>query len=230
MAILALALYGSRARGDSNEHSDIDFFAITDDRDYKMLVTGNTNVACYPTDLAIARAKDGDLFLLHICLEAKEIYSTNSEISNLRETFQYKESYDREISMASDLAWFLVDSGASFRNSVLLNKRIAWCVRTILIAKSAEARSAVFSSRELAIFSGSARTATLIQGKNETSFLPLLTKELALFLQSFGKPKPKITSENDFNGYARLFEDTENIMGLKTLQLVHADIISENYT
>ncbi|OOH80392.1 hypothetical protein BOW65_10965 [Pseudomonas koreensis] len=230
MAILALALYGSRARGDSNEHSDIDFFAITDDSDYKMMVTGNTNIACYPLSLAVERAKDGDLFVLHICLEAKELYSTNSELSDLRDLFQYKNDYEREISMASDLAWFLVESGSNFRNFTLLNKRIAWCVRTILIAKSAEARSAVFSSLELAKFSGTSRTAKLIQGKNETIFRPELIRELALFLQSFGKPKPNLSGTSKIDGYAWLFAQSENIMGLKTLQSIQGDATSENYT
>ena len=63
MAILSLALYGSRARGDFNNFSDIDLFAVTNEDHYKMIVDGSSNLACYPEKLALQRADSGDLFI-----------------------------------------------------------------------------------------------------------------------------------------------------------------------
>lgn len=230
MAILALALYGSRARGDNSKKSDVDLFAITDDPEYRMLVNGNTNVACYPLSLALERAAEGDLFILHICSESKKIYESFGELNELISTFRYKEDYILEISHASDLAWFLVDSAPDFRNFTLLNKRIAWCVRTILIAKSAQIKKPCFAASKLVEFSGVPHTANLIDGKNSTSFRPELIEKLIDFLNSIGAPRPSSRKCTDLTDYLTLFKATSNSMGLKTLNSIQGDSTAENYT
>ena len=230
MAILALALYGSRARGDNSEQSDVDLFAITDDDKYRMMVNGKTNVACYPLPLALERAAEGDLFILHICSESKELYESLGELNELKSTFRYKENYFLEVSQASDLAWFLVDSGPDFRNFTLLNKRIAWCVRTILIAKSAQMRIPFFAASKLVEFSGMPDTAILIDGKNSNSFRPELIEKLIIFLNAIGAPRPNANKDKALTDYFNLFKVTSNSMGLKTLRAIQGDTSAENYT
>lgn len=230
MAILALALYGSSARGDNNELSDVDLFAITDDDEYRMLVDGKINMACYPLPLALERAKDGDLFILHICTEAKEIYAFSGEFQQLKTTYCYKETYSREIAHASDLAWFLVDTGSHFRNFTLLNKRIAWCVRTILIAKSAEIKTPCFAASDLSTFSGTPHTALLIDGKNSVIFRPELLEYLVVFLNIHASARPVIKGDKMLNEYSLLFKSSGNSMGLKTLLSIQGDAAAENYT
>lgn len=230
MTILALALYGSRARGDNSEQSDVDLFAITDDHEYRMIVDGKTNIACYPLSLALERAMEGDLFILHICSEAKELYSPLGELNDLKSAFCYKDNYFREISQASDLAWFLADSGPNFRNFTLLNKRIAWCVRTILIAKSAQIKKPYFAASKLVELSGMPQTAMLIDGKNSISFRPELIEQLVCFLKISGASRPEIGSANILTEYSNLFKKSGNSMGLKTLRSIQGDSAAENYT
>lgn len=230
MAILALALYGSSARGDNNELSDVDLFAITDDDEYRMLVDGKINMACYPLPLALERARDGDLFILHICTEAKELYAFSGEFQQLKTAFCYKETYSREIANASNLAWFLVDAGSNFRNFNLLNKRIAWCVRTILIAKSAEIKMPCFAASELSKFSGVPHTAMLIDGKNSVIFRPELLENLVVFLNINAAARPVINGDKMLSEYSLLFKSSDNSMGLKTLLSIQGDTAAENYT
>jgi hypothetical protein len=230
MAILALALYGSSVRGDDNELSDVDLFAITDDDEYRMLVEGKINTACYPLSLALERARDGDLFILHICTEAKELYAFSGEFQQLKTTFRYKKNYSREIAHASDLAWFLVDTGSHFRNFTLLNKRIAWCVRTILIAKSAENKMPCFAASELSTLSGSPYTAMLIDGKNSVIFRPELVEYLVAFLNVSATARPAIKGDNILSKYSLLFKYSGNSMGLKTLLSIQGDTAAEHYT
>lgn len=229
MTILALALYGSRARGDNSEQSDVDLFAITDEHEYRMMVNGKINVACYPFPLALERAAEGDLFILHICSEAKELYQSFGELNELKSTFCYKENYFLEVSRASDLAWFLVESGSDFRNFTLLNKRIAWCVRTILIAKSAQTKDPCFATSKLVEFSGMQHTVMLIEGKNSTLFQPELIERLIEFLKKMGMPRPNVKKSKALTEYSNIFKATSNSMGLKTLRSIQGDAAAENY-
>ena len=54
-----------------------------------------------------------------------------------------------EIAHATDLGWYLAKFGDEL-NSDLQVKRSLWCIRTILIARSAERRDPIFAPQLLA--------------------------------------------------------------------------------
>lgn len=222
MSIISLALYGSRARGDEGEDSDIDLFAITDDSDYKMIVNGKTNIANYPRSLAFQRAESGDLFMLHIVSESRSIYDPMGEFPKLKERFSFKEDYSSEIKYASDIAWMLVDQSGESGNYFFVNKRIAWCVRTILIARAANSKKAIFSAEALSNFSELNFVVDLIRRKNESVMKKRSVGELRLFLSQFGYPRPLNDNSTGLDGYARLFSESENVMGQKTLSVLQS--------
>ena len=85
---------------------------------------------------------------------------------HIRDAFRYRNEYAREIRLASDTGWFLVRSGHRFGDVRSLNRRIAWCTRTILIATAAEQRRAIFSASGLGEFSGSTAVPELIRNKD----------------------------------------------------------------
>lgn len=217
MAILTLSLYGSRARGDNTSSSDIDLFAITDEENYRMVVNGKANIACYPIELAVKRALDGDLFILHICEESKVIYEDGFDMGLVRESFKYKSDYSEDISKASDLAWFLISYFNKIQDVTLLNKRIAWCIRTILIAKSAELREPVFSTRELAERFHNPDIVFLIGAKDLSSPSDFLINKAASFLNSLSLPNP-FHDNRELVFYSDFFKRTSNTMALKTIK------------
>lgn len=229
MSILTLAIYGSRSRGDYTNSSDIDLFAITDEDHYKMIIEGKTNLACYPKYLAEQRAMYGDLFILHICTEAKEIYGDGFDLNHLKDAFKYKPSYNHEKTNAAELAWFLIDLSSKFRNVLLLNRRVAWCVRTILIASAAESREPIFSKESLVKYSGSELTDGLISLKDSSVFNPTCMSELEKFLISLGFYRPNIPNVS-LNAYRERFLVTDNEMGLKTLMSLSSDNTSLGYS
>ncbi|WP_366919240.1 nucleotidyltransferase domain-containing protein [Burkholderia seminalis] len=230
MSILALALYGSRARADQNPDSDVDLFAITSETDYKMIVRNNINIACYPRDLAHTRAENGDLYMLHIVREAKDLFDYTGELSKLRDKFKYKSNYELEIQLASDLAWFILDTEKTFRNYTLFNRRIAWCVRTILIALSAEARAPVFSARQLGELAGSLETVALIENKDSEQYDPITAKHLNNFLITFGRSRPLLTEPTTLDGYAAHFSRSNNVMGTKTISALRVNSTGNGYS
>lgn len=229
MSITTLALYGSCARSDNNESSDIDIFAISNDSEYKMIVQSKMNIASYPERIAHERARSGDLFMLHICSEAKPIYDPENGLTKLKNNFKYKESYNLEISLASDLGWFLVDNWNTIKNYTLLNRRIAWCVRTILISKSAQQRAPVFSSTGLTELSGKNYTQKLIENKNSSIRTPSILELLAAFLSEFGCKRPIEHSQKTSDAYIKHFIKTQNAMGTKTASSANSSFDGDDY-
>lgn len=229
MSILALALYGSRAREDHSPDSDVDLFAVTDDSNYKMIVESNINMACYPRGLAMRRAQSGDLFLLHIIQEGKTLFDNLGELEHLRANFLFKDNYQNDIRLASDLAWFVLDMKSLFKNYTLINKRIAWCVRTILIAMSAESRRPVFSASKLCEFSGSEEVQLLIEKKDSNQQDSTSIGYLSNFLRKFGRQRPILSSTPTLQEYRTYFVDNKNVMGLKTLAAIDGISFSHGY-
>ncbi|WP_196482869.1 nucleotidyltransferase domain-containing protein [Burkholderia stagnalis] len=229
MSILALALYGSRAREDHSPDSDVDLFAITDECSYKMIVESNVNIACYPRDLAATRAQGGDLFILHITQEGKTLFDNAGELKDLHAKFSYRNSYEIDIRLASDLAWFVLDMNSLFKNYTLINKRIAWCVRTILIAMSAEARRPVFSSSQLRDFSGSEEAYLLIENKDSNQQNTASIGYLTNFLAKFGRKRPILSRTPTLQEYRTYFVDSKNTMGIKTVAAIDGISFSHGY-
>lgn len=228
MAILSLVVYGSRAREDHSTDSDTDLFAITDDHRYEMIVEGTTNIACYPLPQAVSRAEGGDLFFMHIALEAKAIYDPSGMFDKVKNSFVQKENYAVEISNASDLGYALVAQAKKIQDYYLLNKRLAWCLRTILIARSAERGCPRFSKEGLAEVFEDRGLIDLIALKDCENFS---AKAYPRFYSSFVKygRSPDSQMPTDFSDLMAYFLKHDNMMGLKTARLLNADIEFDGY-
>lgn len=229
MSIHSFVLYGSCARDDHDKDSDVDIFALSTEPAYRMIIHNKLNIACYPESLAIERAKGGDLFLLHIFNEGKVVYDTDGIFSKLKSEFQFKENYAQEIRNASNIGWLLVNTANSLSNCTLLNRRIAWCVRTILIAKSAERRTPCFSAQALKEFSGKPYVYALIKNKNNNHYDERIISEFRDFIEAFGTEYPFKNQDGSIQDYQELFLATENTIGLKTIGFLERDSVDDSY-
>lgn len=217
MTISAMLLFGSHARGDEDIYSDTDLLLISQDDGPQHVQKGHLSTSIYPLHDLLRRAKDGDLFVCHITREAKAIYDPCDQLDLLRKQFVLRESYKHEIAQASDLGWFIVDFGRQSHHQALLNRRIAWCVRTILIAKSAEQKRPVFAATELAAFAASSEVLRLIKNKETDRADPEALSMLGTFLLSFGAARihPKVSS---YGEYLKRFSDTSNNVALSLIK------------
>lgn len=151
--LLSLVLFGSRARGDHHSRSDFDLLGIVEGGGIRGEVGRHgTSFYCYPLDLLRKRSEGGDLFLLHLTSEGVVLHDTANIFSLVRESFRYKVSYEVEIRQGSAVVWYLCERPGLLTDRSMV-RRFIWGVRTILIARSAEKRSPVFSSAALAEFS-----------------------------------------------------------------------------
>ena len=144
MAVAATVLFGSLARGDQSEGSDTDLLMVGLGDETRHVSIGHLSLFLYPWAQLEQDARDGDLFVCHIVREAKPLIDPDNYFLKLQQAFQFRSSYATDIERASDFAWFLVSFGAEL-NPYLLEKRSLWCVRTILIARSAERRDPIFA-------------------------------------------------------------------------------------
>lgn len=149
MPVAATLLFGSLARADQSECSDTDLLMIGLDEEMRHVSVGHLSLFLYPWRQLEQDAREGDLFVCHLVREARPLIDPDNYLSRLQRAFQFRSSYAAEIARASDLGWFLVNFGAEL-NPQLLTKRALWCVRTILIARSAEERNPVFAPDRLA--------------------------------------------------------------------------------
>jgi predicted nucleotidyltransferase len=217
MTITAMLLFGSHARGDEDMFSDTDLLLISEDDRPQHVQKGHLSTSIYPLDDLLTRAQQGDLFVCHIAREAKAIYDPSDQLELLRQHFALRPSYEREIRHASDLGWFIVDFSVESHLQSLLNRRIAWCVRTILIAKSAELGRPVFSAAELAEFAHSEDVLKLIKNKETDRADPGAMAMLRNFLLAFGAAR-FYRGAPDYGAYLKQFSDTANNVALSLIR------------
>ena len=149
MLVVATLLFGSHARADHSEGSDTDLLMVNLDDETRHVSVGHVSLFLYPWRKLERDARNGDLFVCHLVHEAKPLFDPDGYLPKLSDAFQFRSGYAAEIARATDLGWYLARFGDEL-NSHLQAKRALWCIRTILIARSAERRDPVFAPQLLA--------------------------------------------------------------------------------
>ena len=226
--ISSLIIYGSCARGTNTTTSDVDLLSITSEGEYRMVVQNKINLALYPRSLAVKMAKGGELFMLHIVREGRPLIDFNNDFEFLQNNFEFKKSYSKEIEDATNLGRAILEFGSNIKNKSLINKRLAWCVRTITIAKAAEQKLSIFSAVGLSEFLHDKSILELIENKNNLTENPKILKKLEKFLSAHGSSS-RIASVNSLLEYKELFNKTSNIVGSKTISAFISDKVFDTY-
>jgi len=230
MSILAVALFGSCARGDQITGSDTDLLMVAAEGETPWhSCLGNVSLSYYPYKDLAARAERGDLFLCHILREGRALYDPDRIFDGLRTAFQLRSSYNREIAQAAALGWLLVRFGRNFLAHPVAARRAAWVVRTILIARSAEAGEPRFAAKALADLAPIPETGRLIWQKNGEGLTPRSVRDLRRFLTWAHLPDPSgaLTKPEDNR---QQFEATDNAVGLHFLDSLQARANHETYS
>lgn len=164
--LLSLVMYGSRARGDHRLSSDVDLLGITETGAITPEISfRGASFYTYPYANLFDGAKSGDLFILHLVEEGKCLHDTLNSFDNVKRNFQFKLSYEDEIETAQSILHYLL-SNKKYSTRPKFRKRLIWAIRTILIARAAEARKPVFSAKMLEDFSGFSGLKRVIDKRN----------------------------------------------------------------
>lgn len=216
MAIAATLLFGSLARADHVQGSDTDLLMINLEDETRHVSVGHLSLFIYPWRQLEEDARSGELFTCHLVQEAKPLVDPEGYFPRLQHAFQFRSSYEDDIERASDLGWYLVRFGNEL-NSTLLAKRALWCVRTVLIARSAERRMPVFSPKQLAEQTSSQSARDLLDGRHRERNGDSLRQTLREFL---GEETTSASSflDADKNQFIGHFVMTSNKVALQTLK------------
>jgi len=212
-SVIGIALFGSRARGDHSESSDVDLLLWTSDGPPQHFKQGTFSLSIYPQPELLERAAAGDLFASHLAHEAVAIWDPRGLLGQLRAAFRAKPSYDDIIKNAEDLGYYLILNTTLIEPS-LLNRRIAWVVRTILIARMIERSRLTFAPAELLQGLGAHEVSPLLAAKDDGEFDQERLDLFGNFLTRWGVRghPPRVASD-----YEELFRTTGNSFGLKTM-------------
>jgi predicted nucleotidyltransferase len=216
MPVVATLLFGSVARSDNAEGSDTDLLMVNLDDETRHISVGHASVFLYPWLRLKLDAKEGDLFACHLVYEAKAIFDPEGYLPKLKKSFCFKPNYQSEIAQATELGWFLARFGEGL-NPALQAKRILWCVRTILIARSAELREPVFAPQLLAERTNSEAARELLSKRHDRRDDAALRHSLRLFLRQETKLEP-FHQHAGRTAFARRFKETSNKVALQTLR------------
>ena len=216
MAVAATLLFGSRARADHTEGSDTDLLLVNLGKETRHSSVGHLSLFLYPWRALEQDARDGDLFVCHLVQEAKPLVDPLDYLPRLRSAFQFRSTYEDEIRRAADLGWFLVRFGDEL-NPLLQAKRALWCIRTILIARSAEHRNPVFAPKQLAERTRSASGRELLTHRRHRYDDAILRASLRRFLEEEAPPDSAFEYINR-DTFLDRFNATSNKVALQTLR------------
>ena len=215
MPIVATLLFGSLARADQSGGSDTDLLMVNLNDETRHVSVGHLSLFLYPWRKLEFGARDGDLFACHLVREAKPLLDPDGYLPRLKETFQYRSDYMVEIARATDFGWYLARFGEEL-NSHLQAKRALWCIRTILIARSAERHDPVFAPRLLAEQTRSVAGRDLLTNRHSARDDVDLRQSLRLFLEEETTPDP-FNEQADRSAFIERFRATSNKVALQTL-------------
>ena len=223
--VLGVALFGSRARGDFYDKSDVDVLLWTTGKFPSVQTNGILSLSFYPHADLLKKAADGDLFVSHVVHEAVPIWDPRDLLSELREAFTPKKSFDKIISDAAELGSLLIHRADTIKPR-LLNRRIAWVVRTILIARAAERGQYLFSANALATFLDVHEAEVLIAARDELLKDDCRLAAFARILQRWGNDRYLAAPSES---YYQLFSKSANELGLRTLREIRAADETSDY-
>lgn len=216
MIVTATLLFGSLARADHAEGSDTDILLINLGEERGHVSVGHLSLFLYPWRTLEQDAREGDLFVCHLIREARALIDPDDYLTNLRDVFEFRSTYQDDIRRATDLGWYLVRFGDALNES-LQAKRALWCIRTILIARSAEQRDPVFAPRLLAERTHSAPARDLLIHRRHQYDGSVLRASLRQFLEDEAPLDPSMACA-DCSDFMARFVSTSNKVALQTLR------------
>jgi len=217
----ALAVFGSTARNERSFDSDIDMLGVYDGGKIKSVSKGCVSLFLYPEIVLREKMMSGDLFALHLVKESIPIYG-NDILEEIYSKFTYKDNYTIEINTALEVSYEILSSYEKLKQHRDANKKIAWCLRTIIISISAQDRTPVFSKKKLSEYISikgfsSKEILMMINIKSISKKLPVrITNELScLFneLKPYGDFHNKNYNDTVFHSIVNMISKNKKIIG-----------------
>ena len=154
---LALLLYGSYARGEQDESSDLDILQLTTvhTRSYSH---GKVNFTCYTSEQLFTLARQGALFARHLAFEGAVLFDPGHFLERLRSAYVPQSNYAQIYREVMDAIPLVAINEAAFNEHPLQYCSTAsYLLRTLVYARAFERGAETFSMKRIAGLTGDDR-------------------------------------------------------------------------
>jgi len=146
-ATTSVMVFGSFARGDASQDSDIDVLALARRRS-RPARTGRVNVSVYDENTLVAMGEHGALFVLHLRSEGHILRDPGGKLSQCLDSYRAPSSYEALRATLRGVANLLDASESEYSQRWgAYNELAVFLVRSLLYAHFAEVGHPVFSLR-----------------------------------------------------------------------------------
>jgi hypothetical protein len=214
----ALLLYGSHARGDAQEDSDIDVLQVTPTHTAPYAV-GRVNVTCYTVEQLLRLARKGGLFARHIVEEALPLADPHDVLGVLKSAYVSPLDYHGVKREVCGCAPLLDVADSQFdKNAHGLSSLVSYLIRTYLYATAFDHRARSFAMRHVLDLLGQQRASSILSNVRSQHSISAFAAARAFFEELTGSVcQRKEGSLEAFVVNASAHNELAMILGLRLL-------------
>jgi predicted nucleotidyltransferase len=167
---VALFLYGSHARGDADETSDVDILQVTIVPTAPYAI-GRFNVTCYTLDQLLEIARTGGLFARHVVSEAVPLSDSEGLLEILKSAYAAPDNYDDLRAHVYGCAPLLdVEESEFLDNANGLSSLVSYLVRTHLYATAFDQGARSFAMQHIIEVLGHKKARAILSNVKDHTF------------------------------------------------------------
>jgi hypothetical protein len=214
----ALFLYGSHARGDAHEGSDVDILQVTPTHTAPYAV-GRVNVTCYTLDQLLRLARKGSLFARHLIEEAVPLVDPSDLLGVLKSAYTRPPDYHGVMREVCGCAPLLdVADFQFYENAGGLSSLVSYLIRTYLYAAAFDRHGESFALGHVLELLGQQRASAILSKVRSRQSISAFVEARAFFEQLTGTVcKRKEGSVEAFIVNASASNELAMILGLRLL-------------
>lgn len=213
----ALFLYGSHARGDAEDTSDVDVLQVTPVHTAPYTV-GRFNITCYTFDQLLRLARRGGLFARHLVEEALPLADSENLLGTLKSAYVAPQTYHGVRNEVCRCAPLLDVEESQFNENVEgLSSLVSYLVRTHLYASAFDQGARSFAMGHVLDLLGQHNAGAILSSVRQRSFSAFVAAR-ELFEELTGVPCHRIEGSLEaFIVNASAHSDLAMILGLRLL-------------